>query len=691
MKRRTFIESLTAGPVLASSAFAAEAAAETLETRWQKSAQHKREITQGVVWLNHEDLAFLLRRGGNPEDVVEHYEAMHDPENIRRMAAAGTGVALIHFYKGLGLQYEGPEIERTRRTVALMHQYGLKASLYMAGTMFVETFYREVPEAKGWEQRDQWGNWVPYTQTQTYRHYPCPNEPLYRAYLKRVLDVGVKEIRADQIVFDNVMLQPEPKSCHCPRCIRAFHEFLRGRYTTKEAVYRRFGLPEVEWVQAPEWDNPAAPDSITMVDEPALQEWIRFRCESLAHHAVDLHDYVKGLNPAVSVGFNIKGLYSFNRTWLNAVYHPLFAGHCDFLSFDTSGYNARIDATTGALVSQIRSYKMARRLEMNTEEGLSDELVAAVHMAFNYEKTIPGFGVVGGPVMSYNIFTPFLEFFREYNDRYCTGTDNVADVAMLRTWPSMAYSISANWIPATLAEQVLIQYKVPFDLLHEEQIGRIGEYQAVVLAGQDSLSAAQVERLLEYVRGGGTLVVVGGAGDFNERRERRRRNSLLPARTEGKGRIVHIAAVVPAEAARRSRTGDGELEITAGVAPRNPRFSPPQWVLPQNHKEIYQTVAGALPKGLSLATEAPLTTVMEIYRRPESRETILHFINFDRKAPASPFAATVKTQFPGAVKSVTCISPDSDNTQTLSFRETDGGVGFTVPSNRLYSMVVVGQ
>ncbi|HUA62971.1 MAG TPA: beta-galactosidase [Verrucomicrobiae bacterium] len=688
MKRRTFLNSMAAGPFLASAAPAV--ADESAPTRWEISAARKRDLTKGVTWFNHEDLAFLLRRGGNPEDVVEHYEAMHDSDNIRRMAAAGCRYGRIHFYKGLGLQAEGPEIERTRRTVALMHQLGMKASLYMAGTMFVETFYREVPQSKDWEQRDQWGNWVPYTQTQTYRHYPCPNEPLYRQYLQRVLDIGVKELRADQIVFDNVMLQPEPKSCHCPRCIRAFHEFLKARYATKEAAYRRFGIADVEWLQAPEWDNPAAPDSITTVDDPVMQEWIRFRCESLAHHAGALNDYIKKLNPAVSVGFNIKGLYSFNRTWVNAVYHPLFAGHLDFLTFDTSGYNARIDAATGALVSQIRSYKMARSFEIGTEEGLGDELAAALHMAFNYEKPIAGFGVQGGPFMSYNLFTPFMEFFREYNDRYCTAADSVADVAMLRTWASMAYSISANWIPATLVEQVLIQYKVPFDLLHEEQIGRIGNYQAVILAGQDALSDVQVQQLLDYVRSGGTLVLAGAAGDFNERRERRKRNLLLPARAEGQGRIVRIEPVVPGDAGRAARS-DGELEITAGVAPRNPRFSPPQWVLPRNHAAIYQTILSAQTKGPSLSTEAPLTTVIEFYRRSESREMILHFLNFDRKAKASSFAATVRKQFPGPVKTVQLFSPDLNDPAMLKFQESGDAITFTVPATRLYSMVVMAQ
>ena len=60
------------------------------------------------------------------------------------------------------------------------------------------------------------------------------------------------------------------------------------------------------------------------------------------------------------------------------------------LAFDTGGYDARLDAVTGALVSQIRSYKVARRLGASCEESMRDDLRAAVHMAFGYEKPVAG-------------------------------------------------------------------------------------------------------------------------------------------------------------------------------------------------------------------------------------------------------------------------------------------------------------
>ncbi len=213
---------------------------------------------------------------------------------------------------------------------------------------------------------------------------------------------------------------------------------------------------------------------------------------------------MKSLNPNVALHLNIKGVYSFNRYWTNAVYHPLFANHVDVISFDTGGYDARVDASTGALVSQIRSFKMARRLGASCEEPQSDELRTAVHMACGHETSVAGYP--GAPYIAgaHSVFTPIMEFFREHRERYYTGTDNVADLAVVRNWPSMAYSINAAYVPATLMEQVLIQYKVPFDLLFDEQLDRIGRYGAVILAGQECVSNRQAQMLLKYVRAGGT-------------------------------------------------------------------------------------------------------------------------------------------------------------------------------------------
>ena len=676
----------------AGEAFAAEPMAQAVseamsQTRWAVSAQKKREQTRGVVWTTHEPIDFLLRRGYHEADIEEHYATMLSPANIQKMADAGVKWGRLFFYKGFGLEYERPAMEQSKKAADLMHSLGMKVSLYMGGTMFTETLYRELPEAKGWEQRDQWDRFVPYG-SQTYRHYACPNEPKYREYLKRVIKVGVEEFKVDEFAFDNIMLQAEPHSCHCARCVAAFHAFLKKKYPTKEAALRRFGLPDTDWIHLHEWGSETEPDGVTALNDPVLQEWVRFRCESLARYANDLYDGVKALDPKVAVLFNIKGVYSFNRYWTNAVYQPLYAGKIDLMAFDTGGYDEHIDAQTGALISQIRSYKMARRLETGCEDAFANDVRAAVHMSFGYQKPVAGLAAAPMGSGAFNTITPMMEFFREYNDRYYTAVDNVADVAVLRTWASMAYSVSAAYVPTTLVEQVLIQYKVPWDLLFEEQIDRIEKYAAVIVAGQECLSDVQVAALLAYARGGGTLIVVGNTGTYNEWRETRRGGALGAARSEGKGRVVVIPEVVRADKVARANVN--EDPEPGATATRGVHMNPPQWVLPKNAEEIYKAVVAGVQAGLSVTTEAPLTTVMELQKRAGSQEVIAHFINFESKKRVGAFAVTVKKQFPAPVMTVTLFTPEKNDPVKRVFAEADGAVKFTVPEMGVYSMVVVG-
>jgi hypothetical protein len=666
-----------------------DAGSQAGKTRWEISAQRKNEIAKDVTWFSHEPLDFHLRRGNHPEDEPDVYAKMIEPDNIKRMAATGAVWGRIFFYKGFGLEYERPHIEQAKNAAALMHSLGMRVSVYVAGTMFTETLYQEVPEARDWEQRDCWGHWVSYG-IQTFRHYPCINQPGYEGYMRRVIKVAVEEVQADDLSFDQIMLEPEPRSCRCTRCLALFAEFLKKRYTTTEAVHRRFGLPSVDWIRVNEWEFNEQPDALAEVLDPVLQEWTRFRCESLARHGGDMYEYAKSLNPKVVVNYNMKGVFSFNRYWRNAVYHPLFNGHVDCISFDTGGYGAHIDPVTGALISQIRSYKVARRIGAASEESgfVEDDLRAAVFMAYNYQKKSNTTPPQLGPG-TFNVFTPIMEFFREYADRYLTQTEPVADVAVLRNWPSMAYSISGTYIPVTLMEQVLIQYKVPFDLLFDDFIETIDLYAAVIMAGQECVSKAQAELLVKYVRNGGVLIVIGDSGKFNEWREERETNPLLPPRREGKGQIIHLPEILRADSPS-SRRGEGFEDPEPGATPhRGVQISPPQWVLPRNHKELHQSIVDALPGGPSITTEAPLTVVAEMFNRASTRETIVHFINFDQKNKAPAFRVTMRKQTQGAVKTVTCLTPASDAPIKLAFTDANNVIGFSVPSFAVYAMVIV--
>ena len=49
---------------------------------------------------------------------------------------------------------------------------------------------------------------------------------------------------------------------------------------------RRFGLPDVDWIEPPNGITaPDQPDELAVLNDPVLQEWACFRCKSLADYA----------------------------------------------------------------------------------------------------------------------------------------------------------------------------------------------------------------------------------------------------------------------------------------------------------------------------------------------------------------------------------------------------------------------
>jgi hypothetical protein len=253
----------------------------------------------------------------------------------------------------------------------------------------------------------------------------------------------------------------------------------------------------------------------------------------------------------------------------------------------------------------------------------------------------------------------------------------------------MAYSVSATCVPVTLMEQILIQYKVPFDLLFDEQFDQIGKFRAVILAGQECISDTQAALLTQYVKGGGALVISGSAGKYNERREERSKSPLPPPGRLGKGRVVAVSEIILGDLHGTKKEAGVENPEPNITLHRGAQLSPSQWVLPKNHEAIYKGIQEAVAEGFSIVTDAPLTTVLELTTREKSRESIAHFINFDRRRSTGPFAVNLRRQFSGSVRSVTCLTPDVERTLNLEFDESEGTIRFKAPAVRAYSMIVV--
>ena len=149
--------------------------------------------------------------------------------------------------------------------------------------MMYETFFAEEPRAKDWIQRDVSG--LPillvYGYQQSYRYRPCFTHQEYLDYLKQIVRYAVEEVKTDFIHFDNFDLNAEPDSCHCPACVEGFRAFLRAKYTP-EKRRERFGFENVDYVNPPQWNRQNPPEKMAIIFDPAIQEWIDFRCQVMA-------------------------------------------------------------------------------------------------------------------------------------------------------------------------------------------------------------------------------------------------------------------------------------------------------------------------------------------------------------------------------------------------------------------------
>lgn len=89
---------------------------------------------------------------------------------------------------------------------AFAHKHGIRVGGYVGATMMYESFFREEPAARGWIQTDENGRpvYYSYSASQTFRYAACRNNPGYRAFIEKVLRLGVQDIKLDMIHFDQM-------------------------------------------------------------------------------------------------------------------------------------------------------------------------------------------------------------------------------------------------------------------------------------------------------------------------------------------------------------------------------------------------------------------------------------------------------------------------------------------------------
>lgn len=604
----------------------------------------------GIVMAGSwEPLVFRVRRDGTSYEPTPEqragWEREHSPEMVARLKALGVNFVMMHCYKGAGLEAERESMADAVRFSKLCHDAGLRVGVYnFSGAFLWEPFFRDIPQAKDWVALDVQGQPVTYGAAK-YRYYWNRNHPDAVAFYRKLVDFSVNEIKTDLVHFDNYVVGPG----NDPVSVARFRKYLRETFTPDQLSQMKIADPEAA--------HPPAAGSPPLL----VRAWQDFGCRSLAESYWEMGQYARSLRPEVLVECNPNGVRATIRPPVD--HGRLLQGGEAF--WVESG---RVGVIKGQLVSRIRHYKVGRAMNNMTFDYTLTPLEMAESMAFNLDCLGCVFWFEYGDIVSMpgatEPMSPALErYIRFYHARRDLLREAcvVADAAVLRSFPSLAYGEPKVAGLTARAEDLLIENRRCFQIIHDHQLGDLSRYRALVLAGCAALSDRHVEQIRRFVAAGGRVCALGPLATQDQWMLPRDKPALddLPAAA-----LVRAGETDDWLAAVDRACGERSLSVCA----------------PAPNRDVQA-------KSASLVTEAPLGLCAELTEQNARR--LVHLVNYRSDGPIREVAVTVRVPPGRQVRAVKLASPDRDVDISVPFEEQAGAVRFTVPEVGVYEIAVV--
>ena len=636
-------------------------------------------LTDGICFVgNWEPLEFQIRRGRVAHDWKTNWEAQHSKDTIDKLHAAGINMVLTHFYKGLGLNHESGALEDTRRITAHLRANGQYVGGYVGSTLFNETLYAEVPGSENWKQVDHRGEPIVYSD-QYFRERADFTTDGYRNQIKEVVRIGIEQYDLDLIHFDNFYTMFPMDAGFTEHIQQLFREYLEQKYSPEQRK-ERLGFSVVSHIRPPRVGNrPMAP-----VLDPLVQEWIVFRVEKLTGFIRDLSEHIRSLSDKAAVEFNPHGIWGQNTAYTNGMDHSRLLALSDmFWSEDPD--HAHYFEDQGRLVSKIRSYKLGRRFGNALFSYNRNPLELAEAMAFGRMCIGDVNWEMGTDPESWKRELAYIDFFNS-NKELFRGLETLDDVGVMRDFESLTFGGWTPFLATVQAEQALIQNRVPFTLLFDCDWERLNKWKVVVLAAQQNLSDSEIALLRDYVRDGGSLVVVDSStGAYDSwRRERRGGDTFWS--------MIGLPSIGDKlDSPAREKLGRGSVfylpsfENNEAVPEVANEIHPDYWYLPRNSGSFIDGLRWAVGGSFTVTAETMPWVAAQQYRKDGQRQ--VHLVNYRDSSPVRN--VPVMFDEPGfKPKSAKLYSPDHEPVK-LDIGRFGSSWAVIVPEVDIYGVVVI--
>jgi hypothetical protein len=580
----------------------------------------------GIVMAGSwEPLLFRVRRDGSQgytptAEQRAAYLREHSPEMIAKLKALGVNFVMMHCYKGAGLEAERESMADAVKFAKLCHDSGLNVGVYnYSGAFIWELLFKEVPQAKDWVILDKDGKPLTYG-TATYRYRWNRNHADAQAFYRQFVRFAVNDIGAELLHFDNYGYGPGQDA----NSVQRFRNYLDDTFTDEQL--NKMGIDNLNDVQ---------PLMTGLPENMLRRAWLDFSCRSLTDSYHDMSRYARTLRKDILIECNPGGPGSRIRPPVDHG-NLLQGGEAFWDEGRQPGYQ------NGQLNTRIRTFKVARRMNNIAFVYTTTGLEMAESMAFNrdclgcicwfeYGKIVAKPGS-NEPVS--NTLAPFIRFFHKRRD-LLRETKVVADVAVLRSFPSQVFANSNHAKLTHQVEEALIENHICFQIIYDHHLKDLKRYRALILAGCIALSDEHIEQIRQYIKSGGKVCVIG------------------PVATHNALDDLSVSSMV--------RIGEDD--------------------------DILGAVSRACSNELSLSLQAELGLCSELSEQPGRR--FVHLVNYRADDPIKNITISLRLPAERLVKTVTLANPEREHDIKLAFKEQAGVVTFAVPQVSIYEIAVV--
>ncbi|MCC6444382.1 MAG: hypothetical protein IT210_13135 [Armatimonadetes bacterium] len=578
------------------------------------------------------------------------YEKEHSLKTLQALRQLGVNFIMTHCYKGAGIEAEKEDMEIAQRFAVLCRQQGFHVGAYVtSSTLYWELLDKERPDAPDWLVRDIKGNHSLYLGNPLRRRVN-QNHPDYQAYLKRVVEFAVNEMKLDLLHFDNWYIGPGFDRVSVER----FRDYLK-----REGSALDFGVSAIDRAMPPAPPTPPSPIgqywapgntlSDASPDTPLGRAWLDFSCESLSMAYHDMALFARTLRSDILMECNPAGV-------AYRIMPPVY--HGQLLQYGEAFWDEQSDCgyQEGDLRTRIRTYRIGQTMDNMVFFYVTSPLRAAESLAFNTDC----FGCIAwfewGKITSQPDSNtpvspevlPYVRFFREQRPYY-RASRRLPEVAILRSYTSQLYGSDRAARSTYNFEKSCIERSIPWAMIFDQHLADLKGFRALCLTGAESLSDRQVAQIQAYARQGGGLILAPGTGQYNEKMQVRSTNPFSDLKSR---RIVQVT-------------------LDAG------------------QEDILAAIKRACETDTQILLDAPPYLLAEITQQDKPGRRLVHLVNYNTGVPVTVPRIDLQVPKGWRIRQVALLRPEDPQRRLIEFRQEKDRVRFAIPKMDGYALVSV--